>query len=174
MGVSVSAAAIIVFIGAAAFIASTANLTANLMYSFANIASSLNSQYNRAYTRIEIANVTISDYRVTLLVKNLGPETIFLLDQGYRWCSLIISYNSTLGWITYLLDDYNVTGIISLNLMSVIYEGAGRSYIGPGEGGWLTAKLPEGAPEIPNGSPVVIVFSTRFGESSKMVVVKDD
>lgn len=173
MGVSAPIVAMIVFIGAIAFTASTANLIVNAMQSLVELTSNINVEYCRAYARIEISNVTLSNGVITLLIKNLGPETVLLVDQGYRWCSLAIAYNSVRGWITFLLDEYEVTGITVLN-SNVSHRYSGRISINPGEGAYITARLPEGAPEIIAGSPITIVFSTRFGDVSRRVVVKDD
>lgn len=173
MSASVPVAAIIVFIGAIVFIASTANLMVNIAQSLIELNINMDSHHNRVYTRIEIANATILNNTITLLVKNMGPETIFLVDQGYKWCSLTVSYNSALGWVTYLLDNYNVINITILG-SNVAYDGFSREFINPGEGAWITANLPEKAPEIMNGSPIMIVFSSGFGETAKCMVVKND
>lgn len=173
MGVSVPVSAIIIFIGTAAFIASSINLATNIMQSLMELTSSLDGHRNRAYTRIEICNAKVSNGTIILFIKNFGPETIFLVDQGYRWCSLIISYNSTKGWITYLIEDYDVAGKIILSSNSA-YGSSQCGSINPGEGAWITAKMPDGAPEVIGGSPITIIFSTGLGETSRLVVVSDD
>jgi len=129
------------------------------------------SDWNSAYTKIEISDVTASNDTIEMLVKNLGPKTIHLVKyNGYSWCSLIISYNSTLGWVTYLIDNYIVSNITVLGT-NVTYSPSEHNFINPGEGAWIITRIPNGAPEIPNGSPVIVVFSTRFGEVAMYEVV---
>ncbi|MBS7640636.1 MAG: hypothetical protein QXJ19_03275 [Candidatus Bathyarchaeia archaeon] len=173
MGVSAPIVTMIVFIGAIAFTASTANIIVNAMQLLIELTSSINIEYDGAYTRIEISNATVVNGVITLLIKNFGPETVLLVDQGYKWCSLAITYNSVRGWITFLLDEYEVASIIMLN-SNVSRSYSGRISINPGEGAYITARLPDEAPKMIAGSPIIIVFSTRFGDTSKYVVVEDD
>jgi len=157
LGLSVPIAAAIVLIGATVFMASAANMATNIMQSLIDLTSNINDCC-RVYCRIEITNATILNDTMVLLVKNYGPEEVLLVDQGYDWCSLIVSYNSTEGWVTFLLDGhYSATA-------PLIY---------PGEEVMITAGLPNGAPEAIEGSPFIIVFSTRFGEVSKLVVFRE-
>lgn len=169
---SIPVAAMIVYIGVMVFTASIISSVISTMQVLMELTSNIDTYHEKVYTRIEIANLSISNDTINLLIKNLGPETVFLVDQGYRWCSLIVSYYSEDGWVTYLLDEYEVAYIVALG--SNVSYGAGRSFINPGEGAWLIAKLPDGAPEIAGGLPVTVVFSTRFGEVSKCVVVRND
>lgn len=171
MGISTPVAASIVFIGILVFISSAFGLLINTMHLLVEIASHVNYG-DKVYTRIEISNITVSNVSVKMLVKNLGPEVIHIIKYGYSWCSLIISYNSSLGWVTYLIDDYTINNITVLNT-NVTYSPSEHSFINPGEGAWITARLPKGAPEIIDGSPVMIVFSTRFGEVAMYEVIKN-
>lgn len=153
MGLSVPIAAAIVLIGATVFMASAANMATSIMQSLADLTSNINDCF-RVYARIEITNATMLNGTMVLFVKNYGPEEVLLVDQGYKWCSLIASYNSTEGWVTFLLDNY---------------YSATAPLIYPGEEVMITASLPNGAPKAVEGSPFVIVFSTRFGEVSRLV-----
>ena len=170
MGFSTPVAASIVFIGILAFISSVFGLLINTMHTLVEVTSHI---YDRdsGYTRIEISNITVSNDTIEILVKNLGPRTIHLIEHGYSWCSLIISYNSTLGWVTFLIDNYTVSNITVLGT-NVTYSPSTHSFINPGEGAWIIARIPEGAPEIPNSSPVIVVFSTRFGEAATYEVIR--
>ena len=170
MSISTPVAASIVFIGILAFISSVFGLLINTMHTFVEVTSHI-SDWGSAYTRIEISNITVSNDTIEMLVKNLGPRAIHVIKYGYSWCSLIISYNSTLGWVTYLIDDYTVSNITVLGT-NVTYSPSEHDFINPGEGAWIIARAPEGAPEIMGGSPVVVVFSTRFGEVATYEVVK--
>ena len=171
MGLSTPIAISIVFIGILAFISSVFGLLVNTMHTLVEVTSHIND-WGSGYTRIEISNITVSNDTIEMLVKNLGSRTIHLIKHGYSWCSLIISYNTTLGWITYLIDNYTVSNITVLGT-NVTYSSSKHNFINPGEGAWIIAGIPEGAPEIPNSSPVMVVFSTRFGEVAAYEVVRD-
>lgn len=173
MGAGTPIAAMVILIGAITLMASMTSLATNSMHALTELTLTINGQHSRAYTRIELSNATLSGDTITLLVKNFGPEVVFLVDRGYKWCSLIISYCSAIGWVTYLLDNYVVLNVTILS-SNATYYALNRHFIGPGEGAWITARLPSGAPEIPCGSPAIIIFSTGFGEVSKLVVVRHD
>jgi len=170
VGISTPVAASIVFIGFLVFISSVFGLLINTMHTLVEVTSHTNYLDN-AYTRIEISNITVSNDTIEMLVKNLGPKTIHLVKYDYSWCSLIVSYNSSLGWVTYLIDNYTISNITVLDT-SVTYSPSEHPFINPGEGAWIIAKLPEGTLEIPDSSPVIVVFSTRFGEIATYEVVK--
>lgn len=170
MGISTTVATAIVFIGLLTFVSSILGLLFNTTYLLMEIYSNVN--YDVVRTRIEISDVTVSNDSIVMLIKNLGPGVIHLVNYGYSWCSIVISYNSSLGWVTYLIDNYVVNNITVLNT-DVSYSLPEHSFINPGEGAWITARIPEGAPEIMSNSPVVIVFSTRFGEVAMYEVVRN-
>jgi len=173
MGLSTPIATSIVFIGVLAFISSVFSLLINATHSLIEATSHID-EWITTYTRIEISNVSVSNNIIEFLVKNLGPRTIHLIRYGdYSWCSVIVSYNATSGWVTYLIDNYTVNNITVLDT-NVTYSPSQHPFINPGEGAWILTRLPEGAPEIPVGSPVIIVFSTRFGDVAMYEVVRNE
>lgn len=171
MGLSTPIATSIVFIGVLAFVSTVFGLLVDSAHTLIELSSRVD-ELRSVYTRIEISDVSVSNNTVKFLVKNLGPRTIHLIRyENYSWCSVIISYNTTLGWTTYLIEDYIVENITILG-SNVTFSPSQHPYINPGEGAWILARLPEEAPEIPVGSPVVVVFSTRFGETATYEVVR--
>jgi len=160
MGVSVPIASAIILTGAVIFIGS---LSASLLYGI-HYFSDLATYERYVKSRLELNVLSVTGRSVEFSVSNHGPSTVFLVSRGgYMWSSVIISYRSGSRARTYLVEDYvvleiNVTGT------NVSFSPSEHPFIGPGETARIRASIPSDAPEIEVGSPVKVVFASRFGE----------
>jgi len=161
MGLSAPMASAIVLAGIVIFIGSVSSSMLYGLYYFTDLVA-----YDRirVKSRLELTILSVTNSSVEISVTNLGPRTVFFVSEGgYRWSSIIISYRSGSAWETYLIDDYEVVEI-NVTDTNFSFNPSTHQFISPGETARIRAYLPAGAPEIEIGSPVTVVFSSRFGE----------
>jgi len=164
MGFSVTIASTIVLIG---LIILFSSLSAVLVYSLNTLSDTTKEYVNRERdkldVRLEMDIDSIADRSCTTTVKNLGTKTIFLQSQkGFKWNSMVISYQNNSHWLSYIIEDYTVLDVKVIDTM-VSFNPASHSFINPGEEARISFNLPEEAPSIPNKATVIIVFASHYG-----------
>ena len=163
MGVSTPIASAIVLAGVVVFIGSVSSSLLNGLYYFTDMVSSCDQAF-KVKSRLELSILSVTNDSVEILVNNLGPETVFLVSEGgYNWSSIIISYRANSAWKTYLVDNYEVLEI-NITSTDLSFNPSTHPFVNPGETARIRADIPEGAPEIEVGSPLIAVFISRFGE----------
>ncbi|MHA1632566.1 MAG: hypothetical protein ACTSXC_07165 [Candidatus Freyarchaeota archaeon] len=163
MGVSTPIASAIVLAGVVVFIGSISSSLLNGLCYFTDMISSCDQAF-KVKSRLELSILSVTNNSVEILVNNLGPETVFLVSEGgYNWSSIIISYRSNSAWKTYLVDNYEVLEI-NVTSTDLSFDPSTHPFVNPGETARIRADMPEGAPEIEVGSPLVAIFTSRFGE----------
>ncbi|MBC7112727.1 MAG: hypothetical protein H5T34_01675 [Candidatus Methanomethyliales bacterium] len=113
----------------------------------------------RVETSLELSVISIENASLTALVRNKGSTTVFL-EPG--WNDVIVSYQAYDGWRT-CLANFNASVRVS---GSEVFFQSDHNFINPGEEAVLDVWLPEGAPEILNGSVVRVVFASHYGVSA--------
>jgi len=161
MGLSVSMASAIIFTGMVIFIGL---LSSSLLYGLHYYTDLVVYDPYKVKSRLDVTILSVTNSSVELSVVNSGPATVFLVSEGgYVWSSVIISYRSDSNWNTYLIEDYEVLEI-NVTGTNVSFNPSTHQFINPGETARIRASVPSGAPEIEVGSPVIAVFTSRFGE----------
>ena len=163
MGVSTPIASAIVLAGVVVFIGFVSSSLLNGLCYFTDIVSSCDQAF-KVKSRLDLSILSVTNDSVEILVNNLGPETVFLVSEGgYNWSSIIISYRANSAWKTYLVDNYEVLEI-NITSTDLSFNPSTHPFVNPGETARIRADIPEGAPEIEVGSPLIAVFISRFGE----------
>ncbi len=103
--------------------------------------------------------LNIENKSIIASVKNIGSRTIFLEPN---WNDVIVYYKTNDVWSSYLVN-YNYSVRI---IDSDIFFQDNHKYINPGEEAILNIQLPEYAPEIPENTPVIVVFVSHYGISA--------
>jgi len=164
MGLSAPIASAIVLTGIVIFIGSVSSSLLYGLYCFTDLVTY--DQY-RVKSKLDLNVLSVTNDSVEISVANSGQETVFLVSEGgYRWSSVIISYRSGSALNTFLVEDYEVLEI-NVTDTDVSFNPSTHQFINPGETARIRAVIPAGAPEIEVGSPVTVVFSSRFGEAAK-------
>ena len=168
MGFSVTIASTIVLIG---LIILFSSLSAVLVYSLNTLSDTTKEYVNRERdkldVRLEMDIDSIADRSCTTTVKNLGTKTIFLQSQkGFKWNSMVISYQNNSHWLSYIIEDYTVLDVKVIDT-TVFFNPASHSFINPGEEARISFNLPEEAPAIPKKATVIIVFASHYGVTAQ-------
>jgi archaellum component FlaF (FlaF/FlaG flagellin family) len=166
MGFSVTIAASIVLIG---IIATLASISTTLIYSFGqlNKASSdyLEQEQERLDVHLDLEVNSVNATSCNVTIKNLGSKTIFLTSQnGFQWNSMIISYDASSSWHSYLIENYKILEVKVSNT-TITFNAATHSFINSGEEALVSFSIPQGAPDIPSSGVVNVVFVTHYGTS---------
>jgi len=172
MGISTPIASAIVLAGVVVFISS---ISSSLLYGLCYFTEMVYScdQTCKIKSRLELSISSVTNESLKILVNNLGPETIFLISgRGYNWNSIIISYRANSAWKTYLVDNYEVLEI-NVTDTNLSFNPSTHPFIRPGETAKIRVDIPEGAPEIEAGSPLIVVFASRFGEVTECEGVRE-
>jgi len=159
MGFSVTIASTIVLIGLMTFVGATLTTMLYTINDLTILVNTLKDEKLNVDLEIEIVKIDASE--IQFLVRNTGSKTIFLMDQGYKWNSIIISYNNTY-WRPYLIEDYTVLEI-KVSGTDVTFNFDDHRYVNPGEEAYIKVNLPPEAPEIPVNSTVTVVFASHYG-----------
>lgn len=170
MGLSVSIASAIVFVGWIALIGavstsllSTMNVLGSTMNSASDDKIKLGVQLGLNITSIEAREINFS-------VRNTGSRDIFLRNQSFVWNSVIVCYNiSDSQWQTYLIENYTVLAI-NVTGTDASFNMSSHSCIKPGEEASIEVDLPSEAPDIPPNSLVTAVFASHYGVSASKEV----
>jgi len=173
MGFSVTMASSIVLAGLILF---TGSLFMSLLYSLYTsigvMATYVDGEKARLGVKLEAEIEDVGNFSIQLNVKNVGSKPIFLQEDGYRWNSIIVSYNtSTSRWVTYLIEDYTILEV-RVTGTNVSFNPAGHRFLEPGEEARIAFHLPNGAPEIPAGGVVTVVFASHYGVSARDEAVR--
>jgi len=171
MGLATPIAASIVLAG---IIGSTASLIACSLYTTQLLLdASASWESSISGSKLELANLSATNSSVEFSVTNLGPRPVSLLESesGYSWCSVLTSYRTPGGWRTFLIDNYH---LVEINVpgTGLSFDPETHRFLNPGETARISATIPLGAPEIPIGKPIVVVFVTRFGEVAQFEGVR--
>ncbi len=107
--------------------------------------------------RLSIENVDAREVNFT--VSNIGSRAIFLHSEGsYRWNTVIIAYENQ----SYPIEDYRVLEV-RVSDGGKAFNPEEHPYIAPGEEALIEVELPEGAPDIPPGEAVLVLFASHYG-----------
>jgi len=142
-----------------------------LVYSLNTLSDTAKEYVNRERdkldVRLELDIESIAARSCTTTVKNLGTKTIFLQSQkGFKWNSIMISYQTNSHWLSYIIEDYTVLDVKVIDT-TVSFNPASHSFINPGEEARISFDLPEEAPAIPNKATVIIVFASHYGVTAQ-------
>ncbi|RLI37842.1 hypothetical protein DRO55_00350 [Candidatus Bathyarchaeota archaeon] len=162
MGFSTTIASAIALIGLVALASVLSATTLYMMESLVTLRYAIYDEDLNVRLEIEITGVNSSS--VSFYVKNLGSKTIFFRERGYRWNSVILSYNND-GWRSYLIENYTVREI-RVTGTNVTFNYSAHRYIKPGEEALIEAALPPAAPPIPQNGTVTIIFLSHYGVSA--------
>lgn len=104
----------------------------------------------------------VSERQINVTVRNRGSRTVFLNHEGRLRSVFILGYESTVGWVTCLIEDYE--------LLSVRISGFNRSFnpavhrhLNPGEEAVIRITLPDDMPGISVEGVAAVVFVTHHG-----------
>ncbi|MEM2971269.1 MAG: hypothetical protein QW270_02460 [Candidatus Bathyarchaeia archaeon] len=112
---------------------------------------------------LELTVDVINATSCNITVRNIGAKVIFLENQtGFEWNTIILSYFDGSAWRSYPIEEYQVLEIKVSNT-SYTFNPDKHNFINPGEEALFTFNIPDGAPEIPVGSLVSVVFVTHYG-----------
>jgi len=119
------------------------------------------AQAERARMEVSLTlNVTgVEERSLTATVRNVGSRAVFL-EPG--WNDVIVYYKAGDSWSSCLADFSARVRVIG----SDTFFQSTHTYINPGEEAVLDVWLPEGAPEIPNGTVVTVIFVSHYGVSA--------
>ena len=158
MGFSVTIASTIVLIGLIAFAGS---LSTTMFCAINNVFVLLNTVSDKSNVQLELEIVSVNASEIQFYVRNTGSKVIFLLDQGFKWNSAVVSYNNSF-WRSYLIEDYTILEI-KVTGTNVSFNVNTHSCVNPGEEVHIQASLPSGAPEIPINGTFIVVFASHYG-----------
>ncbi|MBS7608820.1 hypothetical protein KEJ52_06505 [Candidatus Bathyarchaeota archaeon] len=117
---------------------------------------------------IKFLNATVCMF----ILKNAGSRTVFFKDQtGFRWNTVIVSYESNSFWASYEIEDYTVLEVKVSN-SSYTFPPEKHPYVDAGEEALILFSLPKGAPEIPINGLVSVVFVSHYGVTAKAEAVR--
>jgi len=165
MGLSVSIASAIVFVG---WIAVAGAISTSILYAMNTLGTMVNSTSDEKIklgVQLELNITSIDAREINFSVINAGSREIFLRNATSVWNSVIICYNNS-GQQTYLIDNYTVLSISVIGT-NVSFDPASHACIKPGEEASIEVELPSGAIyPILETSVVTVVFASHYGVSA--------
>ncbi|MEM2342248.1 MAG: hypothetical protein QXX94_07175 [Candidatus Bathyarchaeia archaeon] len=164
MGFSVTIASAIILIGLIVFTSVTAATmisTINTLVQLKSLALKVDPLNN---VKIDLVISEIEPLKVRFYIRNSGSKPIFIKLGDYNWNSVIISYRNVY-WRSYLIENYS---ILEIRVVGTNYtlDMSMHGSLNPCEEALIEAYLPQGAPEIPLNSSVIVVFASHYGVSA--------
>jgi hypothetical protein len=166
MGLSVSIASAIVFVGWIALAGAISTSTLSTMNALGSMLNSASDDKIKLGVQLTLNITSIEARELNFSVRNTGSRDIFLRNESYVWNSVILNYNNTTSdWQTYLIENYT---ILSINVTGTdaSFTITSHSCLKPGEEALIRVELPSGAPDIPVNSLVTVVFASHYGVSA--------
>ena len=162
MGFSSTMASTIILIGLISFTCATSAATLITLDNLVKVVCQLSDK--KPCIRLEIEIVSINSSAIYFYVMNRGSQPIFFREHDYRWNSVVVAYNNS-GWRSYLIENYTILEI-KVTGTSISFNVNMHKFVNPGEEVHILLSLPNGAPEIPINSTVVVVFISHYGVSA--------
>lgn len=168
MSLSNTITASIVLIGVLALIGSaTVSLMAVLNGYISVWTGVTEAERVRLDIRLQLSITNVGDRTVEATVRNTGSRTIFLTPG---WNDVIIAYNASGDWKPFL-SSFTVVEIRVAD-SECSFQPSTHPYVNPGEEAVIIVQLPDGAPDILSGSPIIAVFVSHYGVSAVAEAVK--
>ena len=166
MGLSVSIASAIVFVGWIALIGAVSTSLLSTMNALGSMVNSASDDKIKLGVQLELNITSVQEKEINFSVTNTGSRDIFLRNESFTWNSVIVCYNiSDSQWQSYLIENYTVL-TINVTGTDASFNMSSHSCIKPGEEASIEADLPSGAPEIPPNSLITVVFASHYGVSA--------
>jgi len=115
----------------------------------------------RLDVRLQLNITWIGDRAANITVRNTGSRAVFLASG---WNDVVVAYNASGHWRPFL-SSFEVERIRVIG-SGDYFTPQSHPFINPGEEALISVQLPEGAPNIPRGSPVIVVFASHYGVSA--------
>ena len=116
---------------------------------------------------LQLSITNVGNRTLEAAVRNTGSRTVFLTPG---WNDVIVAYNTSGGWKPFL-SSFTVIEIRVAG-SECSFQPSTHPYINPGEEAVIVIQLPDEAPDIPSGSPVIAVFASHYGVSAVGEAVK--
>jgi len=174
MGFSVTIASCIVLIG---LIVGFTLVSAAVFQGLRDLSTAIRGYFDREKSKLDVGLMlkveAVNATSCNITVKNIGSETIFLRSQnGFQWNTIVFSYGNNSGWLSYVIEDYEVI-TIKVSNTNHSFDPASHKCINPGEEALISFKIPYGAPEIPLNAVVSVVFVTHHGVTAEARGVRE-
>jgi len=164
MGFSVTVASAISLIGLIIFTSVMATTIISAINTLAQLKYLMFKSSHANEVKIDLFLDEVNASKIRFYVRNSGSKQIFLMREDYNWNSIIVSYKN-IYWRSYLIEDYSILEIRVAGTNFLLDVNSHRS-LNPGEEALIEAYLPQGAPEIPANSSVIVVFASHYGVSA--------
>ncbi len=166
MGLSVSIASAIVFVGWIALAGAISTSTLSTMNALGSMMNSASDDKIKLGVQLKLNITSIEARELDFSVGNTGSRDIFLRNESYVWNSVILNYNTTSNdWQTYLIENYTIL-TINVTGTDASFTVTSHSCLKPGEEAQIQVELPSAAPDIPVNSLVTVVFASHYGVSA--------
>lgn len=166
MGLSVSIASAIVFVGWIALAGAISTSVLFTMNTFGSMINSASDDKIKLDVQLKLNITSIEARELNFSLRNTGSRDVFLRNESYVWNSIILNYNtSTSDWQTYLIENYTILAI-NVTGTDASFNVTSHSCLKPGEEALIKVELPSDAPEIPVNSLVTVVFASHYGVSA--------